>query len=57
MLGQAPVRRIENLIFFMHAPSAGADGLGAEAFENPLQGFDVADPEFDFGFVGHGELV
>lgn len=35
--------------------SAGrADGFGAETLEYALEGFDVADFELDFGFVGHG---
>ena len=54
MFGEASVRRIENLIFFMNAAACRTDGFGAQAFQDALEGFEVADFEFNFGFVRHG---
>jgi hypothetical protein len=54
VLGESTVGSVEDEIFFMDAAGGRSYGLGAETLEDTLEGFDVADFEFDFGFVGHG---
>jgi hypothetical protein len=54
MLGKAAVGRVENQVVFMDASGGGANGLGAQTFEDALEGLEVADFEFDFGLVRHG---
>ncbi len=54
MFGEAAIRRIENLIFFMNATTRRTDRLASQTFQDALEGFEVGDFEFNFGFVRHG---
>jgi hypothetical protein len=38
----------------MHAATGRTNGFGAQAFQDALEPFKVANFEFDFGFVRHG---
>ena len=37
----------------MNPAGGGADRLGAQAFQDALEGFEVANFKFNFGFVRH----
>lgn len=54
MFGETTVGRIENQIFFMNSPGGRAHGLGTQALQDVLEGVEVANFKFDFGFVRHG---
>src|ERR1700732_2035378 len=38
----------------MNAPGRRTHGLGAKAFQNALEGFEIANFKFNFSFVRHG---
>src|ERR1700682_6250305 len=57
MFSEPAIRRVENYIFFMDSAGCRTDGFGAQAFQNALEGFEVADFEFNFRFVRHGYSV
>jgi len=54
VFSKAAVRRIEDHIVLVNAAGCRANGLGAQAFQDALEGFEVADFKFNFGFVRHG---
>ena len=41
----------------MNSPSGRTHGLGSQAFQDALEGFEIANFKFDFGFVRHGSSV
>jgi len=54
VFSKAAVRRIEDHIVLVNAAGCRTNGLGAQASEDPLEGFEVANFKFNFDFVRHG---